>query len=49
VFPEPYGRDPVAGELVFADAHEIAIRRSDPRAGEVIVHFPREGYLTFPG
>jgi len=43
IFPEAYGRDPVAGELVFADAHEIAIRRRDPRAGEIVVHFPKEG------
>jgi glutathione S-transferase len=48
VFPEAYGRDPVAGELVWSDAHEIAIRRVDDRAGEVVVHFPREGYLTLP-
>jgi glutathione S-transferase len=45
LFPEAYGRDPVAGELVFADAHEIAIRRRDPRAGEVVVHFPKEGMV----
>jgi len=44
-FPEPYGRDPVVGELVFADAHEVAIRRTDERAGEVVVHFPREGFV----
>lgn len=48
VFPEAYGRDPVAGELVYADAHEIALRRTDERAGEVVVHFPREGYITLP-
>jgi glutathione S-transferase len=46
VFPEAYGRDPVEGGLVFADAHEIALRRTDPRAGEVVVHFPREGYVV---
>jgi glutathione S-transferase len=48
LFPEAYGRDPVAGELVFADAHEIAIRRRDPRAGEVVVHFPKEGMVILP-
>jgi glutathione S-transferase len=48
IFPEAYGRDPVAGELVYADAHEIALRRKDERAGEVVVHFPREGYITLP-
>ncbi len=49
VFPEAYGRDPVAGELVWSDAHEIAIRRVDERAGEVVVHFPREGCITLEG
>jgi hypothetical protein len=48
VFPEAYGRDPVAGELVYADTHEIALRRTDERAGELVVHFPREGYITLP-
>jgi hypothetical protein len=46
VLPDDYGRDPVAGELVWSDAYEIAIRRVDERAGEVVVHFPREGYIT---
>ena len=46
VFPEPYGRDPVEGDLVYADAHEIALRRTDPRTGDVVVHFPREGYVV---
>jgi glutathione S-transferase len=45
VFPEAYGRDPVAGELVFADLHEIAIRRRNERVGEVVVHFPKEGMV----
>jgi len=49
VFPEAYGRDPVAGELVFADAHEIALRRDDPRVGDVVVHFPKEGMVILPG
>jgi glutathione S-transferase len=48
LFPEAYGRDPVAGEIVFADAHEIAIRRRDERAGEVVVHFPKEGMVILP-
>ncbi len=46
VFPEAYGRDPVVGEIVSSNAYEIAIRREDPRVGEVVVHFPREGFLT---
>ncbi len=32
--------DGVTGELVIASANEIAVRRSDPRAGQITVHFP---------
>ncbi|MEO8753996.1 MAG: glutathione S-transferase family protein [Casimicrobiaceae bacterium] len=39
-----YGMDPVEGTLVISAANEIAVRRTDPRAGEVIVHFPRIGF-----
>ncbi|WP_257446588.1 glutathione S-transferase family protein [Archangium lipolyticum] len=39
-----YGVDPVEGELVLSRPNEIAIRRVDPRAGEVVVHFPRIGF-----
>ena len=35
-----------AGELVALSVHEIALRRTDPRAGEVVVHLPREHYLV---
>ncbi|MEM7751045.1 MAG: glutathione S-transferase family protein [Pseudomonadota bacterium] len=41
---DDYGRDTVEGDLVYLDADEIAIQRSDPRVGDVIVHFPRLGY-----
>ncbi|WP_239469771.1 glutathione S-transferase family protein [Archangium violaceum] len=45
-----YGVDPVEGELVLSRPDEIAIRRVDPRAGEVVVHFPRIGFqLQRPG
>lgn len=39
-----YGMDPVEGILVVADTNELAVRRTDPRAGEVVVHFPRIGF-----
>ena len=39
-----YGCDPVKGTLVQSLLGEIAIRREDPRAGTVYVHFPRVGY-----
>lgn len=45
---DDYGRDPVVGEIVFSNAHEIAIRRSAPEVGEVVVHFPRAGFMVIP-
>lgn len=39
-----YGVDAVTGTLVHADLFEVALRREDPRAGEVVVHFPRAGF-----
>lgn len=44
VTPDDYGFDPVAGELVGASAEEIAVKRTDPALGEVVVHFPRFGF-----
>ncbi|HEY8022962.1 MAG TPA: glutathione S-transferase family protein [Burkholderiaceae bacterium] len=44
IFPSDYGIDPVQGTLVLADANELAVRRKDDRAGEVVVHFPRLGF-----
>jgi glutathione S-transferase len=44
VMPIDTGLDPVVGELMNASAEEIVIRRTDPRAGTVQVHFPRFGY-----
>ncbi len=46
VMADDYGRDPIAGELVRASAQEIAIRRNDPEVGDVVVHFPRAGFLV---
>ena len=39
-----YGVDPVEGELVYIGAEELVVRREDPRAGVVHVHFPRIGF-----
>jgi glutathione S-transferase len=49
VMPDDYGRDPVAGEIIFTNAHEIAVLRHDPQVGEVVVHFPRAGFLVLAG
>lgn len=46
VMADDYGRDPIMGELVSSSAQHIAIRRADPRVGEVVVHFPRAGFLV---
>ena len=41
-----YGRDPIAGVLVASSARHVAIRRSDPAVGDVVVHFPRAGFTV---
>jgi glutathione S-transferase len=46
VAPDDYGRVPVAGEVVSSSPQHIAIRRRDPVAGEVVVHFPRAGFVV---
>jgi glutathione S-transferase len=48
VIPDDYGRIPVEGTIVSLSAQHIAIRRKDERAGEVVVHFPRAGFLVVP-
>ena len=39
-----YGSDPVAGTLVGLSPDVVTLRRQDPRAGTVHVHFPRFGF-----
>ncbi|MEL7028448.1 MAG: glutathione S-transferase family protein, partial [Pseudomonadota bacterium] len=48
VAADDYGKDPVSGELVTLTTEEIAVRRSDARAGDLIVHFPRIGFRVRP-
>jgi glutathione S-transferase len=38
------GTDPIEGALYAATKDQIAIAREDPRAGNVVVHFPRIGF-----
>ena len=40
--------EPVVGEVVHVSRNEIAIRRSDPAAGEIVVHAPRAGFIVRP-
>ena len=44
VTPDDYGFDPVQGIVTAASHGEIAIRRTDPDLGDVVVHFPRVGF-----
>lgn len=48
IAPDDYGRDLVSGEVVSSSANEIAILRRDPQLGELVVHFPRAGYVVIP-
>ncbi len=44
VVPTDYGLFPVRGELVICSPREYAVRRHDPAAGDIVVHFPRQGF-----
>ncbi len=44
ITPLDYAFDPVSGDLVGSTLSTLSVRRTDPRAGEVVVHFPRVGY-----
>jgi glutathione S-transferase len=48
VVPDDYGKIEVRGEIVSLSAQHIAIRRHDDRVGEIVVHFPRAGFLVIP-
>jgi len=42
---ESFGPEASEGELVAATRTHYSLRRTDPRAGTVQVHFPRIGYV----
>ncbi|MEX2481407.1 MAG: glutathione S-transferase family protein [Gammaproteobacteria bacterium] len=44
VSPADYAEAQVVGELVGTTVSSVSIRRSDPRVGTVVVHFPKIGY-----
>lgn len=46
VTPDDTGKVPVTGVLVGLAPDRISIQRSDPRVGDVVVHFPRAGYIV---
>ncbi len=45
VTPDDTGKVPVSGELVGLSSDRVSIARHDPRVGDVIVHFPRAGFI----
>ena len=48
VAPDDTRRGSVEGEVVAASWNEVAVRRTHPACGEVVVHFPRIGYRVRP-
>ena len=46
VTPDDTGKVPVVGELVGLTPNRVAIKRSDERVGDVVVHFPRAGFVV---
>jgi glutathione S-transferase len=48
VTPDDTGKVPVTGELVGLSADRVSIKRVDARVGEVVVHFPRAGFILSP-
>ena len=48
VTPDDTGRVPVEGIVVGLTPDRVSIQRSDPRVGDVVVHFPRAGFVVVP-
>jgi glutathione S-transferase len=48
VSADDYGRDPIPGALVAANARRVVIAREDPALGRLHLHVPRVGYSVTP-
>jgi glutathione S-transferase len=46
VTPDDTSKVPLMGMLVGLAPDRLSIKREDPRVGEVVVHFPRAGYVV---
>ena len=46
VFADEFVKTEIVGEIVSLSVEQVAIRRIDPTVGEVVVHFPRAGYVV---
>ncbi len=49
VMADDYGRDPIAGTLVAANAERVVIARDAGDLGRLHLHFPRVGYIVMAG
>ncbi len=43
--PDDYGQEVTLGQIVWVTADELAVKRHDEAVGDVMVHYPRAGYL----
>ena len=48
VTPDDTGKVPVTGTLVGLTPDRLSISRSDERVGDIVVHFPRAGFIVTP-
>jgi glutathione S-transferase len=48
ITPDDTGKVPVTGTLVGLTSERISIIRSDEQVGDVVVHFPRAGFVVTP-
>jgi glutathione S-transferase len=48
VTPDDTGKVPVVGTLVGLTSDRVSIARRDERVGDVVVHFPRAGFIVVP-
>jgi glutathione S-transferase len=48
ITPDDTGKVPVTGTLVGLTADRVSIARNDARIGDVVVHFPRAGFIVMP-
>lgn len=43
--PDDYGQEVTTGEIVWVSKDELAVKRHDGTVGDVMVHYPRAGYV----
>jgi len=49
VMADDYGREPLAGKLVAANAERVIVARTDPQLGRLHLHVPRAGFILTRG